>query len=404
MPPWGKTPGGAGAGRRGCIGGPSAGCDVSVFSCCVRWPYTIAPMAKKRRSKQPLTYAAAGVDIDAGDKMVEMIEHNMRRTYGPRVLGKHGAFAGCFRLDYNERLFKRNYKDPVLVSCTDGVGTKVKLAAEMQVYDTVGQDLVAMNVNDLIVQGAEPLFFLDYIGIHKLEPAVGAAIVKGVADGCELAGCALLGGETAEMPDVYAKGDFDLAGFAVGVCEINRLIDGSRTEAGDVIIGLASSGVHSNGYSLVRAVIKQAKLDINKAYRDLDPQRTLGQVLLEPTRIYAKSVVSVLRQYRVKQVVSAMSHITGGGMPGNIPRTLGSHLNAKIDRKAWKVPPVFEFLQKRGHVEDEEMMRVFNMGVGYLMIVKPYFAEKVMDRLRKHGEDPFVLGKLTAGSGNVQFV
>lgn len=361
------------------------------------------PMGSKRQTKQPLTYAAAGVDIDAGDRMVDLIEHQMRRTYGPRVLGKHGGFAGCFRLDYNERLFKRNYRDPVLVSCTDGVGTKVKLAAEMRVYDTVGQDLVAMNVNDLVVQGAEPLFFLDYIGIHKLEPEMGAAIVKGVADGCEIAGCALLGGETAEMPDVYAEGDFDLAGFAVGVAELNRIIDGSRTEAGDVILGLGSSGVHSNGYSLVRAVLKQARLDIARTYPDLDPERTLGEVLLEPTRIYAQPVVSVLRSYSVKQVVSAMSHITGGGMPGNVPRTLGSHLNAKIRRNAWDVPPIFSFLQQHGGVEDEEMLRVFNMGVGYLMIVRPYFADAIADRLRKLRQDVYVLGELTPGTGRVMF-
>ena len=355
----------------------------------------------KRRTKKPMTYAESGVDIEAGDHMVGLIEHHMRRTYGPRVLGKHGAFAGCFRLDYNERLFKRNYKDPVLVSCTDGVGTKVKLASQMKVYDTVGQDLVAMNVNDLIVQGAEPLFFLDYIGIHKLTPELAADIVKGVADGCDLAGCALLGGETAEMPDVYAKGDFDLAGFAVGVCELNRIIDGSRAEAGDVILGLGSSGIHSNGYSLVRAIVKEAKLDLDKTYPELETDKTLGQVLLEPTRIYAKPVVSVLRSYKVKQVVSAMSHITGGGMPGNIPRVLGTTLNARISKKAWDVPGIFKLLQAKGNVDDEEMLRVFNMGVGYVLMVKPHFAEAVTDKLRKMKQDVYRLGTLTKGTGKV---
>ncbi len=233
-----------------------------------------------------MTYADSGVDIEAGDQMVGRIEHHMRRTYSPRVLGKHGAFAGLFRLDYNEKLFARNYREPVLVACTDGVGTKVKLAAEAGIHHTVGQDLVAMNVNDLIVQGAEPLFFLDYIGIHKLEPAMGEAIVRGVADGCQLANCALLGGETAEMADVYAKGDYDLAGFAVGVCELKRLIDGTLAEPGDVLLGLESSGVHSNGYSLVRAIVKQARLKLDKTYNELDPDRSLGEVLLTPTRIY----------------------------------------------------------------------------------------------------------------------
>ncbi len=348
-----------------------------------------------------LTYAQSGVDIEAGDRMVGMIEQHMRRTYGPRVLGQHGAFAGCMRLDFNEKLFKRNYRDPVLVGCTDGVGTKVKLAAQLKVYDTIGQDLVAMSVNDLIVQGAEPLFFLDYLAVHKLSPAVGAGIVKGVADGCVLAGCALLGGETAEMADVYAPGDFDLAGFAVGACEMNRLITGSRAEVGDVILGLASSGIHSNGYSLVRAIVKKAKLDLGRVYPPLNDSRTLGEVLLTPTRIYSKSVVAVLRRYSVKQVVTAMSHITGGGLPGNVPRTLGSHLNAKIRSKAWRVPAVFKFLQAKGRVSDGEMLKVFNLGVGYVMVVKPFFAESVLNQLRRLGEDAFVLGKVTKGTGRV---
>ncbi|MFP4145828.1 MAG: phosphoribosylformylglycinamidine cyclo-ligase [Phycisphaeraceae bacterium] len=360
-------------------------------------------MASESAGKKPLTYAAAGVDIDAGDRMVSMIEQHMRRTYGPRVLGRHGAFAGCFRLDFNERLFKRNYRDPVLVSCTDGVGTKVKLATELKTYDTVGQDLVAMNVNDLIVQGAEPLFFLDYIGTSNLSPEMGAQLVKGVADGCELAGCALLGGETAEMPDVYDEGDFDLAGFAVGVVELHRLVDGNP-QPGDVILGLGSSGIHSNGYSLVRAIIREAGLSLNQTCDELETDRTLGQVLLEPTRIYARSVISVLRSYRVKQVVSAMAHITGGGLPGNLPRTLGDKVDAKIRKGAWQIPPVFRFLQKQGRVEDAEMLKVFNMGVGYVMVVRPYFADAIAQRLRKSGETVFQLGEIVEGTGQVTFV
>ena len=348
-----------------------------------------------------MTYAASGVDIDAAEQVVSLIKRDMRRTYGPRVLGRHGGFAGCFRLDYKEDVFHRNYKDPVLVSCTDGVGSKVQLAHKMRVLDTVGQDCVAMSVNDLIVQGAEPLFFLDYIGIHKLEPAVVATIVRGVADGCKLAGCALLGGETAEMKDTYSPGDFDLAGFAVGVCELKRLVDGSRAEAGDVLLGLASSGVHSNGYSLVRAIIKEARLDLGRVYPELDELRTLGQVLLTPTRIYSRSVVGVLHNYVVKQPISAMSHITGGGIGGNICRVLPSHLNAKISVNAWQTPRVFEFLKKRGRVEREEMFRVFNMGIGYVCVVRPWFVESIIHQLRRAGEQVCVMGRLVKGTGQV---
>ena len=352
-----------------------------------------------------LTYADAGVDIEAGDAVVGLIKHHMRRTYGPRVLGRHGAFAGCFRLDYNEKLFKRNYKDPVLVACTDGVGTKVQLAAEMGVLDTIGQDCVAMNVNDLIVQGAEPLFFLDYVGIHKVVPEQTAQIVKGVADGCMLAGCALLGGETAEMADTYKPGDFDLAGFTVGVVELKKVIAGAeRVAAGDVVLGLASSGVHSNGYSLVRAIIKKARLRLDKTYPELDPEKTLGQVLLEPTRIYVKPVIELLHQYKVKKPISGMAHITGGGLPGNLNRALPDDLDAVIHRGAWEVPPVFGFLQDKGGVTDEEMLKVFNMGIGYTLIVRPHFAEAVERQLRRSGETVCRLGEIRRGRGRVRIL
>ena len=360
-----------------------------------------ASRKKKTTSKSAMTYAQAGVDIDAGDRMVNIIQQHMRRTYNPRVLGQAGGFAGCFRLDYNEKLFKRNYRDPVLVACTDGVGTKVLIAAKLGIVDTVGQDLVAMSVNDMIVQGAEPLFFLDYIGTHKLEPEVMAQIVKGVADGCQLADCALLGGETAEMPDVYAKGDFDLAGFAVGVCERNRLVDGSKASPGDVLIGLSSSGVHSNGYSLVRRIVGAKKLKLDKVYPVLDQTLTLGQVLLTPTRIYSKQLATVFRSYKRKQPITAMSHITGGGLPGNIPRTLGGKLDAVINTHSWPRPAVFDFLQQYGNVDDEEMYRVFNMGIGFVMAVRPHFADAICDRLKRMGEQVQIIGKLKAGSGKV---
>ncbi|MEX0776457.1 MAG: phosphoribosylformylglycinamidine cyclo-ligase [Phycisphaeraceae bacterium] len=353
------------------------------------------------REGKSLTYAQSGVDIHAGDDMVGRIEHHVRRTYTPRVLGDFGSFAGCFRLDFNEKLFKRNYRDPVLVSSTDGVGSKVKIAAQLKIYDTVGQDCVAMNVNDLICQGAEPLFFLDYLAVHKLEPAVAEQLVKGVADGCVLAGCALLGGETAEMPDLYAPGDFDLAGFTVGVCELKRMITGARAEIGDVVIGIPSSGIHSNGYSLVRAIVKHAGLDLDKSYTELKSDVPLGRVLLEPTRIYAKQIVSVVRKYRVKKIVAGMAHITGSGLPGNLPRAFASDLNAKLNRKSWDVPPVFGFLQSHGNVSDAEMFDVFNMGIGFTLIVRPAFADSIVEHLRKQGEAARVIGKMVRGTGQV---
>ena len=348
-----------------------------------------------------MTYADSGVDIEAGDRVVSLIESMMRRTHGPRVIGRHGAFAGMFRLDYNEKLFKRNYRDPVLVACTDGVGTKVKLAAQLGVYNTVGIDCVAMNINDLIVQGAEPLFFLDYLGLHKVVPEQTAQMVEGVAKGCELAGCALLGGETAEMPDVYSEGDFDIAGFAVGVVELGRAIDPSLVRAGDVIIGLASSGIHSNGYSLVRKIIERKKLKLDRTHAELG-DRPLADILLEPTRIYARPIVKLLRKYRVKRVVSGMAHITGGGLPGNLNRALTNRFDAVLDPSAWDLPPIFPFLQQHGRVAQDEMYRVFNMGIGFTLIVRPSFAESIVAQLRRSGEDARIIGQISRGTGDVR--
>lgn len=358
----------------------------------------------EKMKSNSLTYADSGVNLQAADELVDRIKPYVRSTYGPRVLGKHGAFAGCFRLDYNERLFQHNYRDPVLVSCTDGVGSKVLLASKMGVLDTVGQDVVAMNVNDLVVQGAEPLFFLDYIGIHKIDPDQIAQIVKGIAEGCKLAGCALLGGESAELSGLYRAGDFDLVGMTVGVCELKKMVHGSRVEAGDVILGLSSSGIHSNGYSLVHHILRHAKLGLGKTYSELDESQTLGQVLLKPTRIYARQVIDVLHRYSVKQPIRAMSHITGGGLPGNIMRTLGSHLNARVNRKAWSVPPIFSFLQGHGQVSDDEMMRVFNMGIGYVCVVRPHFADSIAHQFRRAGEQVHILGKISRGTGRLVIV
>ena len=353
-------------------------------------------------TKKPLTYADSGVDIEAGDRLVGLIQSMMKRTHGPRVLGDHGGFAGMFRLDFNERLFKRNFKDPVLVACTDGVGTKVKLACELGIYDSVGIDCVAMNVNDMIVQGAEPLIFLDYLGLHSQNPETTAAIISGVARGCEISNCALIGGECAEMPEIYAEGDFDIAGFAVGVVELDRAIDPSRVEAGDVVIGLPSSGVHSNGFTLARAAISD--LDLQSIYPELDANKTLGQVLLEPTRIYVEPIVKLLKQYKVKKVISGMAHITGGGIAGNLCRSLCDSVDATIYLDRWETPSVFGFLQHHGNIETQEMYRVFNMGIGYVLIVRPAFAESIESHLKHLGESPLVLGEITSGSGKVHVV
>jgi phosphoribosylformylglycinamidine cyclo-ligase len=373
-------------------------------------------------SSKSLTYADAGVDIDRKDAFTESLDKVLRRTYTDRVLPNPGGFAGLFRLDYNHRLFKRNYKDPVLVACCDGVGTKVKLAAEMGIFDTVGIDLVAMNVNDLIVQGAEPLFFLDYIATPTVDDTTLHALVRGIAEGCKRSGAALLGGETAHMPDLYNKGDFDLAGFCVGVVELSKAQKPSRVRSGDVILGLASDGIHSNGYTLVRKVVKEAKLDLRGVYPELNEEptgkngkrkskakqaesrpRLLGEVLLTPTRIYAEPIVKLLRSYRVKQVITGMAHITGSGMAGNLCRALPPTLDAKVDRSAWPILPVFQFLQKHGNIPDEEMWRVFNMGIGYCVIVKPAFAEAVMEHLAEYGEKVYRIGEVVKGKGEVRW-
>ncbi len=357
----------------------------------------------KPTGKQSLTYAQSGVDIDAGDRFVDAILGLMRRTHGPRVLSNDGGFAGLFRLDFNEKLFKRNYKEPVLVAATDGVGTKLKLARDTNTFDTVGQDLVAMCVNDLIVEAAEPLFFLDYLAIPRVEHLMLVDLVKGVAEGCKIAGCSLLGGETAELPGIYPEGEFDMAGFAVGVVELRKATSSMKVEPGDVVLGLASSGIHSNGFSLVRRVVEHARLDLDKTYPELDPDKTLGKVLLTPTRIYAPSITKLLRGYKVKRVVSGMAHITGGGLAGNLERSLNPNVDAVLDRKAWTVPPVFTFLKKHGNIRGPEMDKVFNMGIGYCVVVRPAFADAVADKLARSGESVSRIGVIRKGQGRVVF-
>ena len=348
-----------------------------------------------------VSYEQSGVSIDANDRMVERISRSVASTHGPRVIGLENGFAGLFRLDYDEKLFKRNYRNPVLVACTDGVGTKIIIAQQVGRFDTIGIDLVAMNVNDMIVQGAEPLFFLDYLAVNKLDPEQIAQMVESIAVGCRTADCALIGGETAEMPDLYDKDEYDMAGFAVGVVERDRIITGNAVQKGDVVLGLASTGIHSNGYSLVRHIcFKKNKLKVTDQIDELGGA-LLGDVLLEPTRIYVKSIVNLLRGYKVKQVVHAMAHITGSGLVGNIPRVLPKDCNAVLRTKSWPVPVIFKYLQKKGPVEDVEMFRVFNMGIGFVLVVAPDFAESIQQKLTHYGEQVYRIGTITPGSGKV---
>lgn len=361
---------------------------------------TITTLTKRKPSPKVLTYKDAGVNIDANTRWVGAIESAMRSTYGPRVpRDRHGGFAGLFRLDTDLKLFQRNFKKPVLVGCTDGVGTKILIAIEMNRLDTIGIDLVAMNVNDLITCGAEPLFFLDYLAVHKLDPDHLQQVIEGIAAGCREAGCALLGGETAEMPDLYRKGDLDLAGFAVGVMELNRAMDPTRVQVGDVMIGLPSSGIHSNGYTLVRKLIARAGCKLGEHYEKLG--ETLGDAVLRPTRIYVKSVLAVMDRYRTKRAVSSMAHITGGGLMENLNRALPANCDAVLKKSSWPIPPIFPFLQKLGTTR-QEMYRVFNMGIGYVFIVRPAFVDGVMKVLCKCGEKPLVIGKIERGSQRVR--
>jgi phosphoribosylformylglycinamidine cyclo-ligase len=339
---------------------------------------------------QRLTYRAAGVDIEAGDEAVRRIAPLARGTFRPEVLGGIGAFAGFVKVP-------AGYTEPVLVSSTDGVGTKLKVAFLADRHDTVGIDLVAMSVNDLLVHGAEPLYFLDYIGIPRLDPARVEAIVRGVAEGCRQAQCALIGGETAELPDLYAPGEYDLAGFAVGVVEQSRIIDGAAVRPGDVLLGLASSGLHSNGYSLARRIVFDVmKLDLDAPFPGT--ARTVQDVLLEPTRIYVRAVLPL------RPDVHAMAHITGGGISGNLPRVLPVGCRAIVRRRAWDVLPVFQALQAHGGVEDAEMFRTFNMGIGYVLVTPADRADRVAAALTGAGERVHALGEIVAGERGVELI
>lgn len=349
-------------------------------------------------SDNSITYKQAGVDIDAGDEMVDLIKPMVRSTFSPRVMDNFGSFAGLFRLDFGEKLFKKKYKDPVLAACTDGVGTKLMIAFNMGVLNTVGIDLVAMNVNDLICGGAEPLFFLDYLGVGKLDPKKMAEIVSGIVDGCKQSGCSLIGGETAEMPSFYKPEEFDMAGFAVGVVERSRIIDGSKAKAGDVVIGVASNGVHSNGYGLARRVLLEiAGYKLTDKPEELEGC-SVGEELLKPTRIYVQPILKLLDHYESAMPIKAMAHITGGGLPGNVPRVLPKGLTVRIKRDSWPISPVFKLIAKKGPVDMGEMFRVFNMGIGYVVIVSPRYARSVMAQLSECGERCHQIGKVVKGS------
>ncbi len=336
-------------------------------------------------SDKQLTYKEAGVDIDAGNELVQRIGAAVNSTRRPEVLAGLGGFGGLFALDLER------YPRPVLVAGTDGVGTKLKLAGVLDRHETIGIDLVAMCVNDVVVQGAEPLFFLDYYACGALDVDRAAAVVQGIAEGCRQAGCALIGGETAEMPGMYAGGDYDLAGFSVGVVNREDLIDGGRIAPGDAVLGIASSGPHSNGYSLIRRILEASAADLDETVAG----EPLGDALLAPTRIYVQPLLALLRELPVHGLV----HVTGGGLPENLPRVLPAGTEARIDRSAWTAPPVFDWLSVAGNVAPEEMLRTFNCGIGMAVILPRQRAQDALDLVAEHGERAWHIGEIAAGDG-----
>ncbi len=356
-----------------------------IFALTVYFTASASIHIMSSTSNVSLSYRDAGVDIDAGDALVEAIKPFAKRTMREGVLGGIGGFGALFEIS-------KKYKEPVLVSGTDGVGTKLKLAFHLDKHDTVGIDLVAMSVNDILVQGAEPLFFLDYFACGKLNVGAATDVIKGIAKGCEQAGCALIGGETAEMPSMYPDGEYDLAGFAVGAVEKSKIIDGSKIVPGDVVLGLASSGAHSNGYSLVRKIISVAQPDLNADFHG----RRLADVLMEPTRIYVKPLLALMEKLEVK----GMAHITGGGLVENVPRVLGDKLTAVLHRDAWTMPPLFTWLQQHGGVADAEMHRVFNCGIGMAVIVSKENADAALAQLQAAGETVARIGEIRERQGD----
>jgi len=342
------------------------------------------------KDQKPLNYRDAGVDIDAGNQLIDAIKPHVAKTQRPEVLGGLGGFGGMFELPVER------YKKPVLVSGTDGVGTKLKLALQLNKHDTIGIDLVAMCVNDILVLGAEPLYFLDYYATGHLDNAVATDVIKGIAEGCLQSNAALIGGETAEMPGMYSEGDYDLAGFCVGVVEKDQIIDGSKVEAGDTLIALASSGPHSNGYSLIRKVLEVSGADLS----DDCGGQSLGDALLAPTRIYVKSLLALLEQIDVH----AMSHITGGGLLENIPRVMPQDTRAQISAASWDLPAVFKWLQTQGNIDSSEMYRTFNCGIGMVLVVSADDAQQTIDTLNAAGENAWQLGEIVSARGEPDVV
>jgi phosphoribosylformylglycinamidine cyclo-ligase len=351
----------------------------------------------------PLTYRSAGLDLDTYEQTLAGIAPFLRRTHTPRVLDGFGGFASLFSLDYNTRLFARNYRHPVLVSCADGVGSKLKVASLAGKHDTVGIDLVAMSVNDCLCTGGEPLFFLDYLAMPRDDPKLTRDLVKGISDGCLEADCSLVGGETAILPDFYAPGDYDMAGFCVGVVERDHIINGRAIRAGDAVLGLASSGLHSNGYSLVRKIVfERAGLKVDDFVPELG--RTVGEELLEPTRIYARALKNVLRHYPTKRrVVRGLAHITGEGLEGNVPRVLPPGRRVFVRKGSWDMPAVFGWLRGLGNVDEAEMYRVFNMGIGFVIIASPYYAESIQRQLAEDRVRAWLIGEVRPGEPGLEF-
>jgi phosphoribosylformylglycinamidine cyclo-ligase len=344
-----------------------------------------------QRSASALTYRSAGVDIDAGDRLVERLLPLARGTRRSEVLTSIGGFAAAFRAP-------RGMRSPVFVTSTDGVGTKLRIALLLDRHDTVGIDLVAMNVNDVLALGAEPLVFLDYFATGRLDVRVATQVVAGIAAGCRRAGCALVGGETAEMPSFYSRGEYDLAGFVVGVVEQRRMIDGKRVRPGHVLVGIASSGLHSNGYSLARRIVQRRRIPLERHISEFG--RTLGEELLEPTRIYVRSVLGLTRRLRV----DAIAHITGGGIPGNLPRVLPSGCRGRLRRKSWPTPAVFDWLRKVGPVKQREVDGTWNQGLGLILAVPATAADEALRLLRRHGERAYAVGEVVRGEPGVDFV
>jgi len=334
-------------------------------------------------NKTPLTYRDSGVDIDTGNALIDRIKPHTKRTTRPEVMGGLGGFGGLMSLP-------EGYKQPILVSGTDGVGTKLKLAIDAEIYDTIGIDLVAMCVNDIIVTGAEPLFFLDYYATAKLDNDIAVDVIKGIADGCVESGCALIGGETAEMPGMYATGDFDLAGFSVGVVEKPEILDPANVKAGQVLLGLTSSGPHSNGYSLIRKVIKVSGSSLNDAFNDNGNETTLGKALLAPTTLYVKPILEALK----KHTIHAIAHITGGGLTENLPRVMPENSKGVIDLASWKRPAVFDWLQENGNIEDQEMLRTFNCGIGMVVVIDKTDIDALQQTFKAQGIKNSVIGTI----------